>query len=125
MNSEIYERIYKRTVLLQDGCIITTWKKTQRGGHTEVHIGHKQHRAHRLVWRIFNGPIPDGKQVNHLCHNPKCVNSNHLYLGTQQDNINDMILRGTFAWRNLNHTKERDPHYLGSRGLDRQIESLE
>ena len=49
--------------------------------------------AHRLSWEIHNGAIPDGKLVLHKCDNKSCVNPGHLYLGTQSDNISDIMKR--------------------------------
>jgi hypothetical protein len=50
--------------------------------------------AHRTAYRLFNGLIPEGLQVNHTCDNKVCVNPNHLYAGTQKENLSDMIQRG-------------------------------
>lgn len=50
--------------------------------------------AHRLSWIIVYGPIPDDKQVLHRCDNPKCVNPNHLFIGTHQDNMRDKMHKG-------------------------------
>ena len=50
--------------------------------------------AHRMSWVIRNGPIPDGKYVLHRCDNPPCVNPDHLFLGTQLDNIQDRHDKG-------------------------------
>lgn len=49
--------------------------------------------AHRASWRINNGPIPDGMQVLHKCDITICVNPLHLYLGSQADNIHDIMSR--------------------------------
>jgi hypothetical protein len=47
--------------------------------------------AHRASWLLFVGRIPKNMQVLHRCDNPGCVNPEHLFLGTQKDNVQDMI----------------------------------
>lgn len=51
-------------------------------------------RAHRIAWELFRGPIPAGLNVLHACDQPRCANPEHLFLGTQADNIRDCVMKG-------------------------------
>lgn len=54
----------------------------------------KPETAHRMAWLLQRGEIPEGLQVLHKCDNRKCANVEHLFLGTQADNVADMMSKG-------------------------------
>ena len=55
--------------------------------------------THRLSWQLHCGPIPDGMWVLHKCDRPPCCRPDHLFLGTQLDNVADMLAKGRNQWR--------------------------
>ena len=62
--------------------------------------------AHRISYGSYScKAIPDNLQVLHHCDNPSCVNPNHLFLGTQADNMRDMVIKG----RSNKPKNERNP----------------
>lgn len=74
--------------------------------------------AHRMAYEIFHGPIPECMNVLHHCDTPNCWNPDHLYLGTQQDNVDDAITRGRARPR-LNRQQAEEVHRLNTEeGLD-------
>lgn len=76
------------------------WKGRKERGYGRTIIGsrtdgtRKTIAAHRLSYETFVGPIPDGMEVCHKCDNPCCVNPDHLFVGTRQDNIDDRESKG-------------------------------
>jgi hypothetical protein len=50
--------------------------------------------AHRAAYELANGPIPDRMHVLHRCDRPRCCNPAHLFIGTNADNVADMMAKG-------------------------------
>lgn len=55
--------------------------------------------AHRISWVMANGDLPSEILVLHRCDEPRCVNPEHLFLGTAKDNTADMVRKGRHAWK--------------------------
>ena len=63
-------------------------------GYTRIMINGKHERLFRIIFEKENGKIPENMVVRHKCDNPACCNIKHLEIGTQKDNVADMINRG-------------------------------
>jgi len=79
----------------ESGC----WEWTARintNGYGQIFRDGRMYQAHRFSYEMHIGPIPErpdyhGTQVNHRCDNRKCVNPDHLMLGTAQSNMDDKV----------------------------------
>lgn len=83
------------------------WSKVDRSGDCWVWTGgtdqhgygqfvaqNRRLRAHRVAYELTHGAIPDDTSVCHRCDNPPCVRPDHLFLGSHQDNMDDMNRKG-------------------------------
>lgn len=116
---------FKKFIKTSDSC----WE-WQGGKDTKSYgvftIKKKQYKAHRVMYSLSNNiPLRELRHlcVCHTCDNPSCVNPDHLWLGTQQDNMDDMVKKGRAATGVNNAssklTKEivREARFLRSRGM--------
>lgn len=97
MAKTLAERLWSK-VEKTDGCWNWLGKTKTAEGYGRIWDGESRENprnvlAHRVVWELTYGPIPDGLEVCHTCDNPKCVRPDHLFLGTHSDNMRDMTMK--------------------------------
>lgn len=78
------------------GCWLWT-AYCNRNGYGKIRCEGKSWYAHRIAFLLFKGPIPLGFEICHACDVPACVNPEHLFLGTHEDNMKDCITKNRFA----------------------------
>lgn len=89
------ENFFDRCQKTDDGC--WDWLGSlNQFGYGQVSWQGKSIGAHRAAHEVAKGPIPEGLHVMHTCDNRKCVNPEHLFLGTRSDNMRDMVAKGRY-----------------------------
>lgn len=84
----------------------TAFRAILRGGYGQFSVRGKKYATHRLSYELTHGEIPNGLFVCHHCDNPPCCNPEHLFLGTNQDNVRDMWAKG----RGVNYVARGEDH---------------
>ncbi len=103
----------------QTGCLV--WKGALWGsGYGGINYKGIRYLTHRFSWLVQRGPIPDGLLVCHSCDNRPCIEITHLFLGTAQDNITDMIRKGRARMRSRARLPEADVADIKRRLADGQ-----
>jgi hypothetical protein len=88
----LWTRIYSRRIEDSGGC--WNWSgSTDSHGYGQIKWRGKSWLVHRLSYWYYERKPPKGLLVLHRCDNRRCINPDHLYLGTQTDNMRDMVNR--------------------------------
>lgn len=101
---------FNEKVLVTPGCWYWMGDKGLKGyGRMSMRTDGKRKtvQAHRLSYEMHIGPIPVGMCVCHRCDTPRCVNPDHLWIGTNQQNVDDKMRKG--RWRGSTHAGEDSP----------------
>lgn len=87
------KRFEEKFIIEASGCWV--WTAATMGiGYGYFRVENKLHGAHRVAYELYKGPITGDNHVLHTCDNPACVNPDHLFLGSNQDNIKDKQEKG-------------------------------
>ncbi len=99
------ENLLRRLRLTCGGCVEFTGSTSH--GYGTVRAGGKVKKAHRAMYELMVGPIPEGLEIDHLCRNRVCVNPGHLEPVSRLENIR----RGTQGefWAAKTHCKQGHP----------------
>jgi hypothetical protein len=108
----------------QSGCWIWTRSKTPLGyGYTT--LNGRRVPAHRAMYMLANGVSLETKQfVCHKCDNPSCVNPDHMFVGSQGDNMRDMVAKGRNVAKTKPHVFPRGSASHRSKLTDEQVAEL-
>lgn len=93
--NEGWRSYFLHRVQEDNGCLLWTGHKDKTGyGRCMAVFARRIHFAHRMSWYLAHGPFDLRMRVLHKCDRPSCVNPDHLFLGTQADNVADMVAKG-------------------------------
>ena len=79
-------------------------------GYGRISVGTKYWLAHRLSWKIAGKKLHSWRKILHKCDNRACVNPDHLFSGTQGDNITDMVQKGRECFGERNGMNKLPTH---------------
>ena len=104
MTKTLQERFDEKYEIVEPGGCWVWMGCLGEGGYGQISVNDKAVLAHRVSWELHVGKIPVGTGylgtcVLHRCDNPSCVRPDHLFLGSQADNIQDMMDKGRRAAR--------------------------
>jgi hypothetical protein len=89
----VQDRFAMQAIPKESGCVEWSGWKNQYG-YGCFHVDGRDILVHRWAYADKHGPIPNGLFACHRCDNPSCVNPDHIFLGTQKDNLQDAGRKG-------------------------------
>jgi len=89
-----------------NGCMVWTRALNTDGYPRALIEGNSNAKVHRVVYELANDKDISGYVVRHTCDDPKCINPNHLIIGTPTDNVRDRCERGRTHHQVLDEEKE-------------------
>jgi len=98
VDKQTIDRILKRIIISPNGCWEFTGNKGS--GYGKIKIKGEEFQTHRLMYAYHNNGLKQGFLICHSCDNTPCCNPDNLFIGTQQENMDDMKIknRGFFSY---------------------------
>lgn len=117
---DIAARLQGKYRIDPSGCWIWTGAVGgSRSKRPQIRIHWKLFYASRVAWELYKGPIPIGQFVCHKCDIELCINPDHMFLGSQKDNMRDASRKGRFPGRQaINEAKVKLIKTLSTQGLN-------
>ena len=124
------KRFLDKTTQGNNGCIVWVGSIGSHKRYGTCGLAGRHWLAHRAAWFLFRGEDPGKRVVCHSCDNGLCVNPDHLFLGSQNDNILDMEQKGrsnhpkgaahgraVLTWEQVNEIRERHASGQSARSM--------
>lgn len=106
-----------------DGCWEWTGRPT-KAGYADIRVGGRKVLVHRLSYLLHNGTLDPDLDVLHRCDNRLCVRPDHLFVGTQADNVRDMLNKGRHNWQPNSGKRPFGEHHWCAKLTEQQVREI-